>query len=235
MSKVCAIHQPNFLPWAGYFHKMATADVFIFLDNVDIVTGSAKAITHRTRILSPQGALWLSLPFDKGRSKHICDLGLKKGTWREKMLKTVRQFYANAPRFDEVYPLFEECLATDESNLARFNIRAIRKTADFLGIETPTLIASEIPVESTDRSERITEICRHAGADTYLSGKGGLAYHEAEVFRESRIRITHIPFAHPRYPQQHGDGFEQGLSIFDMLFNSDQTQTLFSSTRDHEK
>lgn len=31
---VVAIHQPEHLPWLGFFNKMANADEFVILDNV---------------------------------------------------------------------------------------------------------------------------------------------------------------------------------------------------------
>jgi hypothetical protein len=34
MSRVVAIHQPNYLPWLGCFYKMANCDIFVLLDDV---------------------------------------------------------------------------------------------------------------------------------------------------------------------------------------------------------
>ena len=69
--KKCAIHQPNFLPWEGYFHKMNEVDCFVILDNVDIVLGTNKAITNRTKIKTPAGEHWISIPIKK---KALCYL-----------------------------------------------------------------------------------------------------------------------------------------------------------------
>ena len=35
-----AIHQPNFLPWCGYFYKMAKADLFVVYDDAQFTRGS---------------------------------------------------------------------------------------------------------------------------------------------------------------------------------------------------
>jgi len=34
LGRVCAIHQPHYLPWLRYFAKAAAADVFLLLDDV---------------------------------------------------------------------------------------------------------------------------------------------------------------------------------------------------------
>jgi len=55
-----AIHQPNFLPWLGYFDKIARCDTFIALDDVQLVRG--KSYTCRAKILSQGNELWLTVP-----------------------------------------------------------------------------------------------------------------------------------------------------------------------------
>src|SRR3546814_3690829 len=56
---IVAIHQPNYLPWLGYFHKIARADVFVFLDDVQF---SKNGYTNRVRILGDGAARWLTIP-----------------------------------------------------------------------------------------------------------------------------------------------------------------------------
>ena len=36
--KILATHQPQYLPWLGFFDKLDRADVFVLLDNVQFKT-----------------------------------------------------------------------------------------------------------------------------------------------------------------------------------------------------
>src|SRR5437588_12468547 len=60
-----AIHQPNYIPWLGYFFKIAHADKFVFLDNVVYPDTS---FVNRNSIKTPSGPAWLTIPvIRKGR------------------------------------------------------------------------------------------------------------------------------------------------------------------------
>ena len=62
---IVAIHQPNYLPWLGYFYKIAKCDMFVLLDNVQYAKNS---FINRNKIKTPQGELWLTVPVkSKGR------------------------------------------------------------------------------------------------------------------------------------------------------------------------
>jgi len=56
---IVAIHQPQFMPWLGYFDKMDRADCFVLLDNVQFKKNEWQ---NRNRIKTAQGAMWLTVP-----------------------------------------------------------------------------------------------------------------------------------------------------------------------------
>ncbi len=214
-----AIHQPNFFPWPGYFRKMAESDVFIFLDNVDITLGSSKSITHRTRIKTAQGEAWLSVPLRKGSSKLIREQQIDNSQpWARKMLTTLHHNYARCPFYASLMEWFEPFLLEHHENLSELNIRLIRRCCAMLDITTTTRVASEMEPESTDRNNRLIQLCVQAGADEYLSGKGGAGYNAEEEFASRGVRIRYIQYPDFVYPQLHGP-FLAGLSLLDMYCN----------------
>jgi len=218
MGKICAIHQPNFLPWLGYFYKIANSDVFVFLDNVDIVTGTSKSITNRTFIKSNNGKQVLTIPIKKGDSKLISSIEFADNLWRSKLIKTIENSYRKSINFKFYFPVFCEILEFETSKLSEFNINAIIKLCGLLAIKTEFKKASDVENLSTDRNKRIIELCQKSGSSIYFSGKGGANYHDEELFKSSGINLKYTDFKHPVYNQLY-DGFEEGLSILDYLFN----------------
>ena len=56
------IHQPDFLPWLGFFDKISFADQFIVLDDVQF---SRRGWTHRDKIDIGGKIRWLTVPVKK--------------------------------------------------------------------------------------------------------------------------------------------------------------------------
>src|SRR5580698_6754117 len=109
--KVIAVHQPNFMPWLGYFYKIVHADVFVILDNVEYQSGNASSITNRVKIKTLQGELMLAVPVKKGESKIIKDIMIdNKQPWARKMSKTIQINYAKSAFFNQYFPKLEEIL-----------------------------------------------------------------------------------------------------------------------------
>jgi len=221
MVNSCGIHQPNFLPWPGFFYKIATVDEFVFLDNVDIEIGGSKAITNRTKINSQSGAAWLSNPIQKSETKIIKDLFYVESYWKEKNLKTIYLNYKKAPFFEQVFPVVEKIIQFESFNLSEFNIHSIVTICDYLGINTNFSKASELNLIDEDRNGRIIEICKLRNCPTYFSGKGAINYQNEELFNENGIAIKYTDFTQTIYPQIHGE-FTPGLSIIDLLFNENE-------------
>ncbi len=69
-----------------------------------------------------------------------------------------------------------------------------------------------------ERSERLVDICRHFGASRYVSGDAAQSYLDVPLFEREGIRVEWQQYAHPTYPQLHGD-FVPYLSALDLLLN----------------
>jgi hypothetical protein len=225
-SKIAGIHQPNYIPWAGYFHKIWRSDVFIILDNVDFQQGNSKSITSRTRIKGANGEILLTVPIRKSESKTLNKIQIDTAQhWAKKHVKSIQLSYPKAPYFASYFPLVEELLSADYHNLAQMNIVWIKELCRQMDISTPILLASEMNVEEEGRNERIVKLCQAAGANVYLCGKGGRAYMEEEVFDKGQIQVSYTEFQPPAYNQLHGK-FIPGLSIIDALMNLGKAGTL---------
>src|SRR5450631_1867991 len=96
---IVAIHQPAYLPWLGYFDRIAASDLFIFLDTVQFERNS---FTNRNRIKTASGPIWLTVPVRlRGHMEKILneiEIDNTKG-WKKKHLRAVEQNYHRAPMF----------------------------------------------------------------------------------------------------------------------------------------
>ena len=218
MNLICAIHQPNFLPWAGFFHKIIESDVFVLLDNVDLMHGSKISITNRTKIKTPNGEQWLTIPIQKNNSKIIKEIEMVQSPWRDKMLKTIELNYKKSKNFTSFYPVLESIIRYESTNLSDFNTNAIIEICNYLSIETPIIKSSDLNISTTNRNERIIEICKKCNANTYFSGNGGKKYHDENSFNLNQITIKYTTYSENEYPQLFGK-YLPGLSIVDQLFN----------------
>jgi hypothetical protein len=215
-----AIHQPNYIPWPGYFHKLAACDVFVYLDAVQYPRGQSFA--PRNRIKTPNGVTFLTVPVSvpkgsEGKASYL-EVEFADEKWRKKHLATVEQSYGRAPHVDEVCPLYERGLEESET-FVDLNIGLIEAFASYLGIETRRLRLSELLQSFGQKTELIVDVCRALDADAYLSGSGGgRDYTDGALLQEHGIELRYDEFESPRYPQLWGD-FEPNLSVLDLLLN----------------
>lgn len=210
-----AVHQPNYLPWPGFFRKMAQCDVFVLLDNVQY---PRREYCNRAKVRSPQGAFWLTLPVEKaGLDAKISEVRISEPEKNlARHLKTLRYFYGRAPFYDvlenRLGPLYEKTW----DRLLPLNTALIEVLAGILGITTPVVLASCLGEPAGGKSERIIGICRKVGADTYLSGRGAEAYNDALLYAEAGITLEYQVYEPPVYPQG-GKEYISGLSVVDLL------------------
>ncbi|MFO7869935.1 MAG: WbqC family protein [Kiritimatiellia bacterium] len=219
----CAIHQPQFLPWLGYLNKIHSADIFVFLDDVQF---KKNEFQNRNRIRVGGEAKWITVPVSYDFGNSIRETRIASGPdWRRKMKLTLRQNYSKAPFFKDFAPALFELLDRKWKNLAELNIASVKWLTECFEIRTRTLISSDltkdISSDGTTATDRLIQICAQVGADTYISGAGGRGYLEEEKFETAGLALEYQDFLHPEYPQcyTYGNGFLSYLSAVDGLFN----------------
>lgn len=221
---IATIHQPDFLPWFGFFNKLAKADTWIVLDHVENNPRDAAFWGRRVRILVNGRPTWLSIPLNRPPARRGVGLPIREITINrsdprvfEKCLKTVRQAYAHARHFEEHKHLIENYFESEEPMLVVRNMAFIQEVLALLGIKTRVVFSSQFGFTSS-KTELLVELLRGVGASTYLCGEGAKGYQEDALFQEAGIRLVYNRYEHPVYKQVSKDQFVAGLSILDALF-----------------
>ncbi len=210
------IHQPNFLPWPGFFHKWMLADAMVLLDTVQYEKNDW---LNRNRIKTVQGTQWVTVPVGYRYPQKINGVPIAGQHWAHKACRSIEQSYAKAPYLATYWPPVREVLQRPYDMLRDLNVALIRVLGDALGCDAPLYLASALGVESTDPTERLVDLCLALRGDAYLSGREGRVYLRQERFGQAGLALDFQQVEAPVYPQLHGD-FISYLSVLDVLFNA---------------
>lgn len=217
MSKICAIHQPNFFPWLGYFDKIERADVFIFLDHVqNSKTGSSWF--NRTKINYYGTPKWLTCPIKrKSGTQVILDVEYSNEEWHKSFLLNIENYYHKYSNCSRVLSQLKYLIHENISlSLCEFNKQVVRYFMKYLNIETTLASSSEIDVKGKS-NELLTNICKAVGADTYLCGGGSQGYLDDDIFAKKGIEIKFQDYNPIPYTE---NNYIPGLSIIDYLMST---------------
>jgi hypothetical protein len=220
---IVAIHQPHFLPWLGYLHRMMQADLFVLLDHVQF---ERRNYQNRTQIRVDGTPRWLTVPVvQRSQLECIIDKAIDNPPaeetrfWGSNHYQTLKHAYRNAPFLELYMPQLRELLGTRCERLVDLNQRLLDFLRESLGIRTPLARSSELAVPG-QRADLILNICREVGADTLIAGNGGSrGYLDVDAFERAGVKVVWHDFRHPRYPQAGSPDFIPGLSAVDLLFN----------------
>lgn len=214
-NKIAAIHQPNYIPWLGYFYKIYQSDIFVFLDDAQF---SNEGMHNYCYIKTPQGSFRLKIPVKQSLGNKINEVQTRyELKWNEKHLKTIEFNYRRAKNFREVYYDISELIGKEYLSLASMNSSIIKFIAGKLGIITRYINSSELDIAG-EKEERILKICNKLGSEIYYSGTGAKAYQNEENFNSHGIELRYSVFNPFKYPQL-WDGFQPNVTIIDFLMN----------------
>ncbi len=215
---ICAIMQPTFLPWVGYFSMMCRVDRFVYLDDVQLTRRSWQV---RNRILSNGGVVTITVPVRKtSRDVKICDAELAlDGRWISATLKKIEMSYARSSFISEVIDILSEELESKHVKLSDLNIGIIERFAKYLRFDVDTVRSSSLNVPGK-RSKKLLNICKILGSDAYLAAEGSRQYIEEDgLFLTDPIRLSYYEYKPEPYYQIKTDQFVPYMSIVDLVAN----------------
>lgn len=209
-------HQPLFLPWLGFFGKLAEAEQFVIFDTVPL---ERHGFSNRNLIKTQQGMQWLTVPVKMNGhiDRALCEVEIASGPWQRKHLRAIELAYWKTPYFERYFFRFKEIYLREWRYLAALDRALLDWLLCELGISIPILCASEQDFRGV-KSDLVLDMCRKMGATTYIFGAMGRHYADVTAFEQAGVKVEFQNYRHPVYPQLHGD-FVPGLSVLDLLMN----------------
>ena len=215
---ICAIHQPNFFPWLGYFDKIRRADVMIFLDDVAYPrSGSGMGSwSNRVKIAVQGRAHWIGCPLRRYSGvKMIHEIVIGRGPWREKIRRTLDINYRRDPGYASTIEIVDPLLNFETDSLVEYNINAVTTLAVALGLTTTKYYKqSEMGVTGAS-TQLLVDLVRSARCDAYLAGGGAGGYQEDDLFSANGVELIYQNYSPAPYGPP--ETFIPGLSVIDYL------------------
>ena len=210
------IRQPGYMPNLGFFKKIQSSDIFVFLDDVQF---SKDSFDNRNKIKTISDFDWITVPLQRPvYGKKLNQILISDSTnWIKKHSDLIYENYKSAPFFSSYWYEIKQILDRKFNSLIELNLNLINYFLKILEIPNETIKSSELKTSKT-KTERLIEICKLLNASCYIAGKGGKNYIDETLFQKSNIDLTYENFIHPQYSQLHGN-FIENLSIIDLILN----------------
>lgn len=220
---IVAAHQPHYLPWLGYLDKVAKADVFVVMDNLQF---EAQNYQNRQRLKLSDGPGWLTVPLlHGGQTESLLDKRIAaspnpKQHWQHRHWNTLLLNYGKAPYFAHYADELEDVFTRPWASLVELDLHMLGLAMRWLDIRTPILRSSQIGFTGY-KTDRLIDMCLKLGARCYLTGSGGSAgYLDSEKMGRAGVGVIWQQFTHPLYPQRYERrGFASHLGFLNLLLN----------------
>lgn len=211
----CAIMQPYFFPYLGYWQLINNVDVFVIYDNIEY---SKAGWINRNRYLLNGDAVYMTVPLVKSSDYlDIIDKRIADSFWHKKIYNQIRIAYSKAPYLGEVLSIIDEMFNYRENNLFWFLKNTIDMIVDRLRIKTKIVVSSEISRDRTKKGQdRVIDLCKELNADIYVNPIGGIELYKKERFESEGIKLVFLKPIIREY-KQFNNCFVPSLSIIDII------------------
>lgn len=219
---IYSAHQPDLLPYSGFWYKMAKADVFdmkIWDQFVD------KGFQRRVKMRDQ----WVTLPMVKSSStdpikaKRITEAA--PGHLVDEIVTRYTRARKTPPMWPKYGPMIcDEILTIKTDALWEFNFRLILLVRELLGIETPLTFSRPTAAGLRGSAGIISVIQAFSGPMEYLSGTGGKSY----MGDCAEFHAAGIPVIWSRHRPMTGD------SILTVLFDHEDPLSVVLAEGDED-
>jgi hypothetical protein len=219
---IATAHQTAYWPWLGYVHKIASADVFVLLDDLPHDSGSYE---NRNKILGPNGPQWLTVPV-----RHSKSLEGHDGTpvrqveianehdWRRKHMRSIELSYSGCPEWKTHEPYLRWLYAQNWPTLVGLNDAILNYLLRTFAVTTKVQTQSKLGV-TTAKNQLLVDVCKKVGAWKFLFGAVGADYVDAKAFADAGVEAMIQTYTGAVYPQNGRLEFISKLSSLDLLLN----------------
>jgi len=216
-----AVMQPYLFPYLGYYQLVQCADIFVLYDDVAFIK---QGYINRNNILTDGRASRITVPVLGGSSnKCIKELAFESNV--AKVLKTVRQSYAQAPFVDNIFPMIERVLEHAERDITTVCQLGIFEVFQHLGLGKQIIRSSDLDYDrELPAADRLIAICEKLGSSHYVNSIGGEKLYSKDYFAERGNQLTFLHTQDVEYPQQGKKEFVPNLSMIDVLMWCDKRQ-----------
>jgi|SRR4030095_14339336 len=214
---ICTVHQPNYLPYLGFFEKAYRSDMFVLYDTTQFKKNDWQ---NRNKLCIPNSWQWISLPILHDFGQKIYEVKIKDPEKSlQKNWRSIQVIYGKAPFFKKYSPALEAIYSSKTELLNEVNTRIILAAAEFLGLKTKFISSSTLSKIDTTSTQALMDLCHLVKADSYISGAEGKNYIDMELWNTSGLKIEFQKYTHPVYKQFNSPEFQPFMNIFDLLFN----------------
>jgi WbqC-like protein len=189
--RLAVAHQPNWLPRLKTICKIAVADTWLVLDDVQYASREWQNRCRVHPVKPSQLAFWMTLPVSRphGRASAIRDVRIvDAAVCRRQVAETVRHAYRASPYWDDVSSVTDAALGGTDDSLAEMALGSAR--AVLRGIAAPVRPCYAAAFAApTSPSTRLAAICERSGATHYLAGPGSRAYLKTAELEHAGVRV----------------------------------------------
>ena len=216
------VMQPYLFPYIGYFQLINAVDVFVMYDDVAFIRSGW---INRNRIKIDAETRYFTVPLLDASSfrliRETMVAAQQYASFRTKLFSTIKAVYGRAPHYRATLDLIDAVLVPVPGNIGDMAAKSVAVVCEYLNLKTRIVPTSSLYGNAQLRkADRLIDICRREGADTYINSIGGVELYSKATFADAGIALWFLKGTTIEYQQCGAGAFLPNLSILDVMMNN---------------